>query len=372
MLPATTPEQGQQDPAPPPEQGQQAPGFFFRSNPLDLLKQDVRLIFKNASYLPNMLYAYSPTRLLPSAELAIFQNPKNLFAILSQVVLFLASVIAVNGTFVLVGLGLPALVVGGWIGGWVFAFWLEKKLNQGGGKEPGVIRPSKHKDWEKEKSRGDETWLFCNGVCTNRIWAQANVDLLSEIFKRNVVGIHNQTNGFFFDIVECMLQREWGYGTQDAVPLLYKKTKDALLNSDTKKVVVIAHSQGGIILSLVVDWLLADLPESALRKLEIYTFASAATHFNSPRGSNGEHQITTVEHFANSFDPVARIGVLQWWKPHSGHSGQDQDRFYGKLFVRDKISGHLLNQHYLQSLTPQNNGWPKDEQSKLWSYVGGN
>ena len=36
--------------------------------------------------------------------------------------------------------------------------------------------------------------------------------------------------------------------------------KNALLNEDIKKVVVITHSQGGIIFSVALDNLLSDLP----------------------------------------------------------------------------------------------------------------
>ena len=176
------------------------------------------------------------------------------------------------------------------------------------------------------------------------------------------MGIHNRTNGFLFDIIECLLQREvnsfytlvrahpranrrslspallppflqWVYGTQDATPLLYSQARSALLDDSQTKVVLIAHSQGGIILSLVVDWLISDLPHSALQKLEIYTFACAANHFNSPRGADGKPVIPVIEHFANGRDPVAQIGVLGWRdeeRQRKGIAGFQYDRFLGK------------------------------------------
>jgi esterase/lipase superfamily enzyme len=52
-----------------------------------------------------------------------------------------------------------------------------------------------------------------------------------------------------------------GYTTKD-VRAAYNNIKKALIstNPELKKVVVIAHSQGGIILSMALDNLLSDLP----------------------------------------------------------------------------------------------------------------
>ena len=67
--------------------------------------------------------------------------------------------------------------------------------------------------------------------------------------------------GVVFDLVECLIQRDLGYTTKD-VRAAYDNIKDALVSTNPKlqKVVVIAHSQGGIILSMALDNLLSDLP----------------------------------------------------------------------------------------------------------------
>jgi hypothetical protein len=65
--------------------------------------------------------------------------------------------------------------------------------------------------------------------------------------------------GFILDLVECLIQRDFDYTTRD-VRAAYAHIKDALLEDQMERVVVIAHSQGGIILSMVLDNLLADLP----------------------------------------------------------------------------------------------------------------
>jgi hypothetical protein len=124
-----------------------------------------------------------------------------------------------------------------------------------------------------------------------------------------------------------------------------------------KKVVLIIHSQGGIEGSQILDWLLGDLPEDLIAKLEIYTFGNAANHFNNPvkvvtRSTVAPPPPITpnpaparilkhIEHYANSGDPISMFGVLNFI-----YSRAHDNRFVGKLFER-KGSGHMLNQHYL-------------------------
>lgn len=99
----------------------------------------------------------------------------------------------------------------------------------------------------------------------------ANIDLLSSIFKRPVVGIHNRTYGVVFDLMECLVQRCFSYSTEDT-RIMYQHLKSVLQDQRITRVVCIAHSQGGIILSTALDSLFADVPSGAFDKLEIYTF----------------------------------------------------------------------------------------------------
>ena len=130
---------------------------------------------------------------------------------------------------------------------------------------------------------------------------------------------------------------------------------------------------------MVLDWLLADVPEETLRKLEIYSFGCAANHFNNPVRSNrdkagmleslwsgkrdekDERVIRHIEHYANSDDFVSVWGVLNF----ADSKGHKDNRFVGRLFKRDG-SGHQFNQHYLGNMfplvTPQG---PVDEKSSF-------
>ncbi|CAI0645188.1 unnamed protein product [Colletotrichum noveboracense] len=126
-----------------------------------------------------------------------------------------------------------------------------------------------------------EQWIFLNGVAVGDHWMKNNLNRLALTFKRPILGIHNQTSGILFDVVECLIQRNLGYATYD-VRMCYRIVKETLYNPKYSKVVFILHSQGGIEGGLVLDWLLQELPQDLLAKLEVYTFGNAANHFNNP------------------------------------------------------------------------------------------
>ena len=172
------------------------------------------------------------------------------------------------------------------------------------------------------------------------------------------------------DILECLVQRCFSYKSKD-VRIAYSYVKAVLVDPTVKKVVLIGHSQGGLIVSLVLDELFSELPTSCMAKLEIYTFGSAASHFSNPLispplegGSPITHTsplavhfdlppqpkrvISHIEHYANERDMVPRWGVL--------HCVQDilDNRYAGSVFVRMGASGHLFNQHYMDAMFPLN------------------
>ncbi|KIV89956.1 hypothetical protein PV10_07309 [Exophiala mesophila] len=242
-----------------------------------------------------------------------------------------------------------------------------------------------------------ERWVYINGVATGKHWLQANLDRLALTFRRPIYGIHNRTSGIIFDVIECIIQRDFAYATLD-IRIAYAELMDMLTDEDISKVVLIVHSQGGIEGSLVLDWLYATLAAAQLAKLEIYTFGNAANHWNAPASTLSHHGHVTeggssaggkqpllttsitqsrpweresetrtvkhIEHYANTLDYVARGGILHFRPdpppPGTAGSGQttaalpsqealDSNRFVGRLFKRTG-PGHLLNQHYLDPM----------------------
>lgn len=109
--------------------------------------------------------------------------------------------------------------------------------------------------------------------------------------------------------------------------------RKAVLDPSKKRVVIIGHSQGGIITSAWIDMLLMDVPSELLSRVEVYTFASAANHFSRPAAdAKGRDQIFAhVEHFANENDFVAQFGVLGY-APLPGAVAQPGDDLSNPTF----------------------------------------
>ncbi|KAL6413923.1 hypothetical protein AUP68_03455 [Ilyonectria robusta] len=238
---------------------------------------------------------------------------------------------------------------------------------------------------------------------------KGNLNRLALTFGRPVLGIHNRTSGVVFDVIECLIQRNFGYATGD-IRICFKVVRDVLYDPRKSKVIFVLHSQGGIEGSLVLDWLLQELPQDLLAKLEVYTFGNAANHFNnphrhitsqilshkpwtamntvmtettheSPAGSPQDTKqgikvhipptlekapsfsssrsvsaakdraIGHIEHYAHNTDFVAMWGVLHFATNRMG--SRELPRFLGRLFARaNGRGGHQLNQHYLDGMFP--------------------
>jgi hypothetical protein len=247
--------------------------------------------------------------------------------------------------------------------------------------------------WNDEHAK--ERWIFLNGVSVGSHWLQSNINRLSRTFGRHVLGVHNPTTGIVFDVIECLVQRCFCYATLD-IRNAYIQVKAALEDPRYNKVIFIVHSQGAIEGSMIVDWLLDEVPRDILHRLEVYTFGNASNHMNNPHKSpvrlyptnqpavhshitktpsinthvatNGaspaqdtptscpEKAIGHIEHYAHAGDFVARWGVLHFTKPPNptpanAESPNDPfiNRFMGRIFIQ-RASGHMLNQHYLESM----------------------
>lgn len=175
----------------------------------------------------------------------------------------------------------------------------------------------------------DEVWYFLNGICTDRNVLRLNGKALANLFGRRVHLMHNPSDGILLDLLECAAGRTMQImSTLDTS--VSRILEDALRRY--RKVVFLVHSQGGIIatgaLYQLRDRLTGD-DRHLLEKLEIYTFASAATEMNL--------EGIYAEHFYHTHDYVARIGVAA-----------SPCQFTGRHF-RHRASGHLFNTHYLHS-----------------------
>ena len=242
-----------------------------------------------------------------------------------------------------------------------------------------------------------EHWFFINGIASNSDVAKLNSAYLAHLFHRPVTVIQNSTNSLPVDLYECVL----GKGFKDNPDSTDRKTMtepawrataailEALNAGHTSRVVIIAHSQGTIIMANVLRavaralrsklarqkkprWhpftneLMGEVqtetqkilrnnlahsfsgfarggPEKALErlaKLEIYTFANCADRMRYVYPSR---KAPYMEHFANEQDLVARLGILSPLR-----SGPDAlIEIDGPVFEHKAAWSHLLNEHYL-------------------------
>lgn len=188
---------------------------------------------------------------------------------------------------------------------------------------------------------GDTKWLFVNGICTDTTGLTNNCLELSSLFDTPIYPIHNITEGIMRDLMECLFGRTFNK-TQEVSNIAYLSVVNSLRDHD--KVILMGHSQGGIICSNVVKLLHRFNPE-LVDRLEVYTFASAHDEFVHD-GS---------EHFVNELDYVARTGAINYEKDCKG-----------TLHNALGIKGHMLNKHYLCNF--KHKIYCKGE-SKLYSYL---
>ncbi len=224
----------------------------------------------------------------------------------------------------------------------------------------------------------EEAWFFINGIMTNDSLAQVNAAYMSYLFHRPLTLIQNSTDSFAIDMLQCMLGKEWAHVTEPVIkafPVIY----DALKSPHKRRVVVIAHSQGTIIVANVLRllyesadrWKAAELEELAavpeyagpefiypdqapldldefdplseeeLAKLEVYCFATCANTFGYYDSRDPGKLIPWIEHFGNEYDIVARLGML------APNQELREVRIEGPRYVHRHAWGHFLNEHYL-------------------------
>ena len=245
-----------------------------RWSPMRLLLQDAAVLSKMLPYFPWMFLP----RKTSDDKAELYLSRQNAKEMTLQVLLFLYELalllLFIPGFFVL-----PGSVSMIFAGGSVLIVRLIAWPMEGSG----ISQSSMDEAIQvSAQHHTDERWLFINGCASGQAGLQSNIDCISQIFGRAVIGIHNSTYGVVADLIGCLIQRVFAYNTTD-VRVAYEQIKAVLCDPTVSKVVLIGHSQGGIVISLVLDYLFDELPSSTMSKLEIYTFGSAASHFCNPR-----------------------------------------------------------------------------------------
>jgi len=173
------------------------------------------------------------------------------------------------------------------------------------------------------------------------------------------------TYGLPFDMMMMAMQRCCGMMMpSQARRNMYNQMRYALLDDSMNRCVVLCQNQAAVLVSQCVSMLCADIPADKMRKLEVYTFGSAASEFvmplgesnmmgmdcdshthdgmaNGTNGTNGSHGMNGmsmmerkgvhVEHFAMMNDPFAQMGVLRSVRKNM------EGRYCGGVFVMNDM-----------------------------------
>lgn len=185
-------------------------------------------------------------------------------------------------------------------------------------------------------------------------------------FKRKVRGIFNESDGIFWDLLECAGERN-ADGTASiaertrssiaAQGKLRDKLENYLMKDNMDKIVVIAHSQGCLLPRLVLEELqlpqYSNLRDRMKNRLRVFTFGNPSLDW---KVSNYCHH---TEHFANEGDFVAKLGVLR------------QNGGYGQATFISKNPGHLFGAQYSLERGDYGRHENCDGNSRLLNCAGG-
>ncbi|KAL9572086.1 hypothetical protein ACKAV7_003803 [Fusarium commune] len=227
----------------------------------------------------------------------------------------------------------------------------------------------------------NEKWLFVNGIAGEYYWLYLACRKLARQYSRHITGVFNRGDGIFWDLVECAGERtDQGNGnaskqseivkrtdtSKAAQKILKDKLEEALKSEKVEHVVMIAHSQGCLLLRLVLQDLLTYSDDKFKTRMKnslcIFTFGNPSLDWKArdPAATPLASHVLRTEHFANETDFVAKLGVLRAYRPPNS----DPDIGYSdeSVFVNKEWRGHLFGSQY--SLNP--NDYRNHQHSESW------
>ncbi|RDW72390.1 uncharacterized protein DSM5745_07562 [Aspergillus mulundensis] len=239
-------------------------------------------------------------------------------------------------------------------------------------------------------SDNNEKWLFVNGIAGEMFWLELACNKLKAMFHRNITGVFNRGDGILWDLIECLGQRSSYVQNPDINATMLKNYRDGVVKDQrtmiehtksskisqellrtkllqtlndhgngNRHIVMIAHSQGCLLLRHVLeDLIMMAAGDEYLRRtmrkcLCVFTFGNPSLHWKTqkphPRplgeldGTYLSSHVLRTEHFANSGDFVAKLGVLS----------ETSDYGLDEVFINEEEAwiGHLFGTQY--SMKPE-------------------
>lgn len=239
---------------------------------------------------------------------------------------------------------------------------------------PMVLRGNKRfYDYQIDNNENEnkKVYFFINGICTDNNSLKNSCkkieNHINEKYKKDdikVKGIHNPSDGIFLDLIECIYQRYFERNFIESEPV--KHTCDIINkyveNKDINEIIVIAHSQGCIILDLAIKRIHRDMiNKKNMSNFKIYTFANPVLPEEFFKNVTNIDP-TNVEHFYNKDDFVAGLGISTLEVENEKTKIEDiikkegRKNYISNVFCSVKCnsapkgeedkSGHLFGTHY--------------------------
>ena len=148
---------------------------------------------------------------------------------------------------------------------------------------------------------------------------------------------YNASDSFFTDLYECILNKQTTRHSE-ASDKFFLVLVSKLVDPQMKKVVLIAHSQGTIVVSTVLTKLkeLGLDKECYMNKLELYLFSNCST---TTKYIIPDKKLPYIENISNEHDFVSRFGMTT--------SQQKLVDIDGEMIIMKDKYGHLFGKNYL-------------------------
>lgn len=195
---------------------------------------------------------------------------------------------------------------------------------------------------EPELDTNNNCYIFINGILSNESIVFNNKKNLENFLNKPINILHNSSNSLLMDLFEAFIGKETDILTEPS-KLALSTIITKLLDDNINKVIIIAHSQGTIIISNVIKRLnkFGLDKKHYLEKLEIYCFATCCTSMKYIL-----ENYPYIEHFGNDNDIICKLGC----------NAKEYTDINGKIYINKNSYGHLLNIHYL---TDFSNNFPE-------------
>jgi hypothetical protein len=204
--------------------------------------------------------------------------------------------------------------------------------------------------------KDQEMVLFVNGIVGHSDLLQEQVDDLSHLLQRPIVGITSAHDSALLDVANTI------FGMLSFTYIMNWIVKEKLLKQLKRDchIVLVGFGHGAIIAQHAIDLLEEEGSVSSdklSKQLELVTFGSSCSAL--PKGSSA----VTREHFANEHDAAAKRGCLSW--------AEDSEAQRGKVFVAKDSFGHMLREHYLLPLSQNPESYQGVEESTFAKRIVG-